>query len=424
MPLRPTRATKALALFVLTAAQAVSAADADLGALSLQSASPDKPAVAEPTKAFIEAAAGTGRPREGTGWQGLGRLTLDVRHGDALAASVRYALSVRLDATSPKDWRVDNPVLSLREALVGWQDSDAANLLDFGRINLRDGPAYGYNPTDFFRDNALRTITTANPFMLRENRLGTVMFRGQHLWSDGSISLALAPKLASRRSSHGLNPDWGATNSRQRALATVNNRWGDAFSSQLLLYKEQESSARWGVNATTLLSDAVTAHAEWTRSREPDLLTRALALSATDVTRSRAAIGLTYTTATKLSLTTEVHYNGFALDREAVRALPNLDQRAPAAYFGTTLSLQDNAARNALLVYVTQRDLVVKNLELTGFAKFNRDDGSRLLWLELRYRMDRVEWSMQLQHSSGDDASEFSFIPIRSSISLTATTYF
>ncbi len=424
MLLCATQIRRFMALFVWTASQAVLAADSDLGALSLQSATPDKSETTTPTKAFIEAAAGTGRPREATAWEGIGRLSVDVRHGGTLVPSTRYELSARVDATSPENPRLDNPVLSLREAFVGWQDSDASNLLDFGRINLRNGPAYGYNPTDFFRDNALRTVTTADPFALRENRLGTVILRGQHLWSSGSISLALAPKLASGRSSKGLNADWGATNAWQRALLTLDSRWGEALSSQLLLYKEEGSSARWGVNATTLVSDAVTAHAEWTRSREHDLQTRSQLRSATEVTRNRAAIGLTYTTAAKLSLTTELHYNGFALDREAARALSRLGPEASAAYFGTALSLQDNAGREAFLLYVTQREFVVKNLELTGFAKFNRTDRSRMLWLEMRYRMDRVEWSMQIQRSLGVDSSEFGFVPIRSSIGLTATAYF
>ena len=45
-------------------------------------------------------------------------------------------------------------------------------VLTFGPpFNLRFGPGYGYNPTDFFRDGSLRVLTTADPFALHEIRL-------------------------------------------------------------------------------------------------------------------------------------------------------------------------------------------------------------------------------------------------------------
>lgn len=69
-------------------------------------------------------------------------------------------------------------------------------VLAFGHINLRYGPGYGYNSTDFFRDDSRRVQTTADPFALRENRLGPVMLHGQRLWTDGPLSVFFTPKLA------------------------------------------------------------------------------------------------------------------------------------------------------------------------------------------------------------------------------------
>ncbi len=413
-----------LALLALAAMQAATAADADVDALALESAVPPKTPTAQQTKILFEAAAGVAQRRDGSGWREISRLSLDGRHGGTLSASTRYSLSARVDATAPRDVRVDNPTFSLREAFVSWQGGDAANLIDLGRINLRSGPAYGYNPTDYFRDNALRTITTADPVLLRENRLGVAMIRGQHLWADGSLSLVIAPKLASQVSGEGLSFDWGATNRVQRVLASINNRWSGAFSSQLLMYKERGSSMRWGASATALLSDSVTAHGEWARSRETDLLAGALALPSAAAARNRAALGLTYTTSTKLSLTTEYQYNGFALARDAVRSLPTLGPKALGAYFATALARQDNAARRAVLLYLTQRDLVVKNLELTTLAKVNLSDGSHLIWADLRYRQSRVEWALQLQRGHGSNSTEFGVIPFRESIGVLVTVYF
>jgi hypothetical protein len=40
-------------------------------------------------------------------------------------------------------------VNSLREAYLSWQPEGGNMVMEFGRINLRYGPGYGYNPTDF-----------------------------------------------------------------------------------------------------------------------------------------------------------------------------------------------------------------------------------------------------------------------------------
>lgn len=415
----------ALAAWALALSPALTAAAGDdLDALALESAPPAETQAASPTKVFVEAAAGGARLRGGQGSRDIGRLSVDARHSGHLGDALRTTLSARLDATEPEDPLVDNPVFSLREAFISWQDADATRVLEFGRINLRNGPAYGYNPTDFLRDNALRTITTVNPFTLRENRLGTVMFRGQHLWADGSAALLFAPELSSGRSGDGFSADWGATNARDRALLTLDQRWSEVLSSQLSLYKEDGSSTRLGVSATALLSDAIVAHAEWAGAKEADLLARALSTPEAAHRRNRVAAGLTYTTAFKLSLTGEYQYNGFALDDAGWRALPALGANAVGAYFFTAQARQDNAARQAWLLYATQRDLVVKNLELTALLKSNRSDGSRLVWVDLRYRMPKLDLALQLQHHSGAATSEFGSIPVRSSAGLLAAYYF
>lgn len=400
------------------------AAGDDLDALALESAVPAPVSSASPTKIFVEAAAGGARLRDGQGSRDIGRLSLDARHSGPLGGALRMTVSARLDATEPEDPLVDNPVFSLREAFVSWQDDEATRVLEFGRINLRNGPAYGYNPTDFLRDNALRTITTLNPFTLRENRLGTVMLRGQHLWADGSLALLFAPELSSTRSGDGFSADWGATNARDRVLFTVDQRWSEGLSSQLSLYKEDGSSARLGASATALLSDAVVAHAEWVGAKEPDLLARALSLPGTARQRNRVAAGLTYTTTFKLSLTGEYQYNGFALDEAGWRALPALGANAVGGYFFTAQDRQDNAARQAWLVYATQRDLFVKNLELTALTRFNRTDGSRLLWADLRYRFGKGDLALQVQRSSGVSTSEFGWTPVKTSVALVGVAYF
>jgi hypothetical protein len=405
----------------LIAAVPLSAGAADLDALDLQ-VEPDSVTAATGPRVFLEGSVGRAEQRYGLGSRSIGRMALDARHAMRLSPSWQAVGSARLDASRPEDPRIDNPVFSLREAYLGWQGETAMSAIEIGRINLREGPGYGYNPTDFFRDNALRTISTQNPFSLRENRLGAVMVRAQHTWDGGALAVAWAPKLEGGRSDKRFSPDWGATNASSRGLVSLGTRWSERANTQLSVYKEDGTSARVGLSGSLLVSDAAVAHAEWTYSRERDLLSRALQLPSDERGRQRAVAGLTYTTATKLSLTAEAQHNGFALDRSGWQALPGLP--AQSAYFAQAVALQDNAARHALMLYAVQRDLLTRNLDLTLLARFNRTDRSRLTWAELRYRMDRADLALQWQDNRGVAGSEYGLAPIRRSVSVVGVVHF
>ncbi|MEO7337753.1 MAG: hypothetical protein ABIV63_14340, partial [Caldimonas sp.] len=194
------------------------AADADDDALSLTSAPTEPPKASGSTKFFVEGAIGIGDARDGSGNRSLRRASMDLTYSGSIAAGWRGVLSDRLDYIRPGDLGNDDAVNSLREAYVTWQTAGGDAIVDLGRVNLRYGPAYGYNPTDFFRDGAIRAVSSLDPFSLRENRMGTVVVRGQRLWADGALSVAYSPKLEQSPSSHGESLDLGATNNRDRGL--------------------------------------------------------------------------------------------------------------------------------------------------------------------------------------------------------------
>src|SRR5262249_57221843 len=82
----------------------------------------------------------------------------------------------------------------LRELYVGWEAAPRT-YLELGRINVRNGAALGFNPTDFFRARTLIGQASLDPSVLSRNRLGTVMVRAQTIWDGGSASLLYAPPL-------------------------------------------------------------------------------------------------------------------------------------------------------------------------------------------------------------------------------------
>lgn len=412
---------------VLLAAAAACAQASDLDALDLQSAPvEDKKATASaaPGRWLLEAAAGTADQRYGLGRRSISRLSADVHQSLRLAPEWRAVGSARLDATRPEDPRVENPVLSLREAYVGWQDAAGGHMVEGGRINQRSGPGYGYNPTDFLRENSLRTIVTVNPLSQRENRLGTALLRWQHLGAGQGWSLLLAPKLARQSAARGLSPDWGRTNASAKGQIAYTVKLGDQAQAQGLLFKEEGRAVQVGANLSALLSDAWVLHAEWAQARQASLLDQALLRPGVQRSGHRAVLGLTYSTPGQLSLTAEWQSNRFALDKTGWQALAGASVDTWAAYHGLAQDRQDLASRSGVLLYAVQKDLLLKRLDLTGLLKLNTVDHSSLGWLELRYRFDGIDVAVQWQQHRGTAESEFGLNPIRRTVGLIAAAYF
>jgi len=402
------------------------AAKAKADAAKSTPAKPGKPAkpASIGRKWFADVALGQARDRTGGGTTHLGRLTLDGREQARFGQAWQGTLSARLDHTEPEDQRLGASVLSLREAYLGWQDAEARQVFEAGRINLREGPAYAWNPTDWFKTNALRTITTANPASLRESRLGTAMLRGQRLWDGGSLALVWAPKLADGPSRQGLSVDLGATNAAHRGLLSLGTRWSESLNTQLSLYAEQDREPQFGASLTALLSDALVWHAEAASGRSLSLSEQVLTPDASPRMRHRLATGLTWTTASKLSLTAEWHRNGAAPDRQGWQALRGRAPQALPAFYALASARQDNASNDAFFLYAVQRDLGVRNLDLTALLRHNASDSSRLTWVELRWRLENIDLALQWQRLAGEPGSEFGSLPLRDSIGAILTLYF
>ena len=396
-------------------------AQAQEDALNLESAPVEAAESPSNTKWPIEGAFGNASQRYATDSIDSSRVSLDVLYSGRIGTGLRAVLSNRLDVIRATGAEPDTQRNSLREAYLSWQPGGSDTVIDLGRINQRNGPGYGYNPTDFFRDGSLRVITSADPFALRQNRMGSVMLRAQKLWNGGSLSVAYSPKMADRPSADTWDLDLGSTNNRDRAVITLGTQFSQSVNSQILLYQESGLKPTLGANMTALLSDAAVAHLEWTTGTETALVSRVFGGAPSEITRNRFVGGVTYTTLSKTSFTAEYQYNGFALDSTGWAALGAAQQ---LGYLRESLRLQELAPRQAYLLYVMQKGLWLKDLDLTGYVRFNGDDDSRLTWLELRHHWRNFDLTLQLQHNTGSAGSEFGILPDRRVVQALGTYYF
>jgi hypothetical protein len=380
-------------------------ADADADALKLADQAPTKVERASDWQIFVEGAAGRTRLTSG-GLTGNQRLSLDVQFDKTFAPGWRAVFADRLDVNRQSNPAHETGINSLKEAYLSWE-AKPEQIFDLGRINARNGVALGYNPTDFFKSGANRSVVTADPTAQKKNRLGSAMLRSQTLWTGGSLTALYSPKLADQPSTETWNPDWGSTNNQSRWLISLSQQLPNDFTPQLLLYREAGRSPQLGFNLTRLLNDSTVAYVEWAGGRTPTQLTQALNRPDDSAFHNRLATGATYTTSNKISLNLEYQYNGAGMSKAEWETLQRGSLLTYGAYRRAIGTAQEMPTRNAMFFFGTWQDAMINRLDLSAMLRYNIDDRSRLSWLEARYRWDRTEAALQWQHNSGTTLSEF-----------------
>jgi hypothetical protein len=345
-----------------------------------------------------------------------------MRFDDTLAPGLRMVLSDRVDLIHSNGVPPGKDVNTLREAYLSWAP-DAEAVVDVGRVNLRHGVALGFNPTDWFKENALRDIVSPDPAMLRENRQGTVVLQGQKLWSGASLTAALSPKLGTAPNADTFTLDLGATNPRNRWLVAGSYKLGEKLNPELLLYGGDDVPVQVGINVSAVLGTSTVAFVEWAGGKGRPLVAQALGQDVAKHEQQRTAIGLTYTTAFNLSITAEAERNSAAPDRAEWLALAAIDPAAQSRVLATSQALQDLPVRRAWFFHATWRDLLLRRLDLSAFVLRDAETSSRAHWFEARYRWDRADLALQWQMNSGEAGSVYGSTPQRRAVELALRFY-
>jgi hypothetical protein len=404
---------RVLVLFLLAAAASPALADdEDAAALLLADKTTMTAEQGGDWHVFAEAAARGSRPQgAGTAQHGA-RASIDARFDKSFAPGWRAVFADRLDMNRMDGVSGNRDINTLKEAYLSWQ-AQPDRVADLGRINARNGVAFGYNPTDYFRAGALRSIVSLDPASLRENRLGSAMLRGQQLWNGGSLTALYSPKLGDKPSDSTFSPDLGASNQRARWLVALSEKLSDALNPQWLLSGGAGQSPQLGLNLTALPNDATVAYFEWSGGRVASLAAQAMMSPNDAAFRSRLSTGLTYTTPGNVSFTAEYEYNGAGLDQAGWNALRRGPPAAYGLYRGLVTNIQDPPTRHNVFLYALWQDAFVKHLDLTAMLRYDAEDSSRLQWLEARYHWTRVDIALQAQLNTGRSLSDYGALPER-----------
>lgn len=427
--MRPGAASLLAALGLLAPALAAADENNDLDFIppSIQEGAPSPAAgstQATHGKYYIEDAFGVTARRDGLvvpwppppppNWRN--RTSLDATDQWPLGGDVNLSFSDRFNLREENDYDIPSRQMvrnDFREAYVTWQPV-AQNYVEAGRINLRNGVALGFNPTDFFKTRTQLDLASLDPSVIREDRLGTAMLRGQSIFSNGTASIAFAPKFyAPTRvvtvSQPGISPMLDRTNAADRVLLSAGYDIAD-LSPQALLYHERNQT-RLGLNLSHPVGQSIVAYAEWAGGRQSNLITDAVSygkltgtlpasapiLPQTNVDKSfrnDAALGFSWTSAEKITLNLEYHYHQAGLSGTDLRrwfAVGSAQQNNPAVtgelWFirGYASDQQEPLTRQQVFLRADWVDAFTTDLELSAFAYVNLYDGSSLTQLAANY---------------------------------------
>ena len=372
--------------------------------------------------------------------------------GERLRATLsdRFNMYQQEDVHFPSSQSFHN---DFREGYLTWEPR-AGSYLEAGRVNVKNGVALGFNPTDFFKTRTLLDQASLDPSVIRQNRLGSVMARGEAFWEGGSASLSVAPKLDSPAPISAtppppLDPSFDRTNGANRFLLTASYDIGD-LNPQALVYTES-GHTRLGLDLSHQLGKSVVGYVEWAGGRQPNLITQAVSYGKLTGTLpqnaptlppadgaerfvSDVAVGASWTGESKITLNVEYHYSQAGFSRQDwknwfdIGAANAARQPVTAELWyvrGFAVAEQRPLTRHQAFFRADWPDAFVVHLELTALAFVNLYDGSTLAQLSASYDVSDA-WTLRGYASAdiGSARSERGSLPQAASVVLQAARYF
>ncbi|HWD26606.1 MAG TPA: hypothetical protein VG387_05550 [Rhizomicrobium sp.] len=433
------------------------AADDDLDRIPAMTPQAAAPALQTPQAVYLQGDLALGASRKNLAvqlapppsWEA--RLFLDTRlswdiGSIVLAYSGRLNLRAEDGLPFPSRETIRN---DLREAYAGWQDAGGLSV-ELGRINLKSGVALGFNPTDFFRTRAVVEPVSADPTVLREDRLGAAMLLAQQVWAGGSVTLALAPKLAGDTPPYAndalpsFDPMFDRTNARGRALLKASVDVFD-LSPEVSIY-EENGRTQFGLNVTDGIGAATVVYLEWAGGARASLAEAAFAdgvrtgvlppapvlpVSAARGFRNDVAAGVSYTVPPGITVTLEYDRHDAGFSGDDWRNWFGIGAANPSAagplWFirGYASDRQEPVARDSLFVRFDWPDAIVRDLHLTGFVDSDLRDGSGLAQFAADYYVS-PEWTVGglVDLDIGGRHTDFGSLPQTATMLFKVSRYF
>lgn len=386
------------------------------------------------------------------------RISLDIRTEVNLSPAFSFTFADRLShiVEEHMDPSEDSLWNDLKEIYLTWNAYES-DYIDLGRVNVKNGVAMGFNPTDYFKKNAVTIRISEDASVLRENRLGTFMIRGQGVWEKGSLTLIAAPEISHEpdkwwTDGSGRGLQLQRTNDETRFLAKVNvNTFKDL--NPEILYFIDDGRSNWGLNLSKGFGDQIVAYVETSIGQRADVISETLqkaiatgtfplstfpantppAITGSDEIRLRSqlAAGFSYTDKSNRTTNIEYHYNEAGLSPEqwdkwfqaGAQGKSFLDNPATEAIGKSMLGqlwsvrqfaqeAEEPLSRHVLFIRSFWQDALIYKLDLTGIFQMNLEDKSFFIQPLAAYHLgDRTTLSLAFNFFLGSGESEYGSLP-------------
>lgn len=304
-------------------------------------------------------------------------------------------------------------------------DIDEKYFFELGRVNIKEGVARGYNPTDYFKENSSFTLSV-DPKDKRENRLGSLLLQSTVIADDFTVKVLYSPKIStSNKSIWGNKKHFGLnlqqTNSQGRATLYLSYTGLDDWSTSILLHYN-DLGLHTGLNLS-YIQDRTIIYMETSLNKKEDQISQVLksidaptALIETfddkEKYRSEISMGLNYTFENSIVTTFEYIYNSAGLSKKEWQnyfdIMRSNSQYAPilGTARGVVATKSQILSEYTLFTMIRKND-AVPNLDWVAMGWINPIDKSALAQVGLGNDYKDVLFCVDVRTYFGNNKSEY-----------------
>ncbi|MFZ5963422.1 hypothetical protein ACOXXX_10760 [Thalassococcus sp. BH17M4-6] len=365
-------------------------------------------------------------------------------------SSVIFNLRARTDKVDGVAYRFEDDFNFDVQELAFSYAPNPGTTFQIGRINIRNGVASGFNPTDWFKDDSLVVTGSAAPSDRRNERLGVLALTATTSIGDTLVTLGYRPKIDADpdtiwtdRDNFGLGLD--RTNPSEAWFIKATPNIGDNLSltANALLIDDEPGI---GFELSGTVGDNLVLYSEVMAQKRLSLADEALGATLGSAGfrsgvgagkgkewHTQAALGLNWALpqpivgARDVSLTFEYHLNSAGLTSGQIDALSGAagpDLAAAGALYGLANRRQEPLAREQLFTRFAWNDFWGdSDMSLLGF--YVPADGSGLAQISIDVPVgDNGLFNLRGITTFGDDQSVYGANPTKSSVQMGLTYTF
>ena len=341
-----------------------------------------------------------------------------VAYGNISQSEAHYVYDIRAIANK------DTYALHIKDMYLK-TNFDEKYFFELGRMNVKEGVARGYNPTDYFKGSPSFTLSN-DPKEKKDNRLGTVLIQATAIYDDYTLKALYSPRISIDEGSiWGQKKHFGLqlneSNAEDRATLYVGYTGLEDVSLSTLWHYDGDGS-KLGLNVSYVDERSIW-YVEASFGRNKSDMTNILQAQSGSKTfakvygskkryRAEVSMGINYTASNNIVTTFEYIYNDAGFDSRDWKDYFLLSQDNPQ-YAGTLgmargllASKEKMISKHSLFMMARESD-VLPNLDWVSMAWVNPIDKSALLQVGVTYNYADVLFSVDMRSYAGKQKSEY-----------------